>query len=283
MVASECACHRTGLVVVICITKKMDCVGVIMKLSNRLQLILDHIPHGSRLADIGSDHALLPTAAIQSGICVSAVAGEVNPGPYQAAAKQVREAGLTDTITVRRGDGLEVLEPGEVDVITIAGMGGGLIASILDRGIDKLSGVSRLVLQPNVGEDTLRQWLLEHGWLLVNEHILEEDGKIYEVFIAIPEGQSSLDITNETLYKERSLGGGIVLSSKWLLRLGPWLIQRPTSVFHAKWRSEVDKLTSILRSLSKSELASAEQKSEEIKADIKYIQEVLACLPKDKL
>ncbi|SMF88496.1 tRNA (adenine22-N1)-methyltransferase [Paenibacillus uliginis N3/975] len=253
-----------------------------MKLSNRLQLILDHIPPRSRLADIGSDHALLPTAAVQSGICVSAVAGEVNAGPYQAAVKQVREAGLTETITVRRGDGLEVLEPGEVDVITIAGMGGGLIASILDRGMDKLSSVSRLVLQPNVGEDTLRKWLLEHGWLLINEYILEEDGKIYEVLIAIPEGQSDLDITNETLYKERSLDG-VVLSPKWLLRLGPWLIQRPTSVFHAKWRSEVDKLNSILRSLSKSELASAEEKSEEIKADIKYIQEVLACLPKDKL
>ncbi len=262
--------------------RKIDCVGVMMKLSNRLQLILDHIPVGSRLADIGSDHALLPTAAIRSGICVSAIAGEVNAGPYQAAVKQVRESGLTDTIAVRRGDGLEVLKPGEVDVITIAGMGGGLIASILDRGIDKLSGVKKLVLQPNVGEDTLRQWLLGHGWLLIDEHILEEDGKIYEVLISVPEELSESDITNQTLYQERSLDGGVILSPEWLLRLGPWLIQRPNPVFHAKWRSEIDKLNSILRSLSKSDLATAKQKSEEIKADIKYIQEVLSCLPKDK-
>lgn len=260
----------------------MDCVGVIMKLSNRLQLILDHIPHGSRLADIGSDHALLPTAAVESGTCVSAIAGEVNSGPFQAAVKQVREAGLTQTVAVRLGDGLEVLKPGEVDVITISGMGGGLIASILDRGMEKLTGVSRLVLQPNVGEDILRKWLLAHQWVLINEHILEEDGKIYEVLIAEPAEQTGLEMTNETLYKEYTLDGGIVLSTDWLLRFGPWLIQRPTSVFHSKWKSEIQKLNGILRSLSKSEQASAEEKSAIIRTDIKLIEEVLACLLKDK-
>lgn len=254
-----------------------------MKLSNRLQLILDHIPQGSRLADIGSDHALLPTAAVQTGTCVSAIAGEVNPGPYQAAVKQIQEAGLTENVDVRLGDGLDVLKPGEVDVITISGMGGGLIASILDRGIEKLSGVNRLVLQPNVGEDILREWLLKHQWVLINEHILEEDGKIYEVLIAEPADQEGQEVTNEALYKERTLAGGVVLTSNWLLQFGPWLVQQPTSVFHTKWKSEINKRNGILSSLSKSELASAEEKSANIRADIKQIEEVLACLPKDKL
>ncbi|MFC7681518.1 tRNA (adenine(22)-N(1))-methyltransferase [Paenibacillus sp. GCM10028914] len=254
-----------------------------MKLSNRLQLILDHIPQGSRLADIGSDHALLPTAAVETGTCVSAIAGEVNKGPYQAAYKQIQEAGLTETVSVRLGDGLDVLKSGEVDVITISGMGGGLIASILDRGVEKLNGVSRLVLQPNVGEDILRKWLLAHHWVLINEHIMEEDGKIYEVLIAVPSEQEGIEITNEALYAERTLDGGLVLSTDWLLRMGPWLIKRPNPIFHAKWKSEINKLNSILRSLSKSELASAEEKSAHIRADIKKIEEVLACLPKDKL
>ncbi|WP_054956649.1 tRNA (adenine(22)-N(1))-methyltransferase [Paenibacillus dakarensis] len=252
-----------------------------MKLSNRLQLILDHIPSGSRLADIGSDHALLPTAAVETGTCVSAIAGEVNSGPYQAAVKQVTESGLTHAVMVRLGDGLDVLETGEVDVITISGMGGGLIASILDRGENKLSGVSRLVLQPNVGEDILRKWLLEHHWVLINEYILVEDGKIYEVLIAVPEEQG-LEIKNEELYQERIMGEGTKISTDWLLRMGPWLLQRPSSVFHAKWKSEIQKMNSILRSLSKSDLASAEEKSANIRADIKKIEEVLACLPKDK-
>lgn len=61
-----------------------------VKLSDRLQLLLEQVPEGSRLADIGSDHALLPAAAVESGKAVSAIAGEVNPGPYEAARRALQ-------------------------------------------------------------------------------------------------------------------------------------------------------------------------------------------------
>ena len=75
------SCCRIGSAVYF--PKKMDNVGGLMnkvKLSDRLQLLLDQVPEGSRLADIGSDHALLPVAAVESGKAVSAIAGEVNQG-----------------------------------------------------------------------------------------------------------------------------------------------------------------------------------------------------------
>ncbi|MGG3282855.1 tRNA (adenine(22)-N(1))-methyltransferase [Paenibacillus solani] len=253
-----------------------------MKLSKRLTQLLDKIPPGSRLADIGSDHALLPVAAVESGAAIQAIAGEVNPGPYEAALKQVMESGMKDVISVRRGDGLDVLSAGEADVITVAGMGGGLITSILNRGIDKLAGVRRLVLQPNVGEDILRKWLYSHHWVLVEEFILEEDGKIYEVLVAEP--AEATELTNEQVYTERVIGdSGVRLSTNWLLRMGPWLTQSPNSVFHDKWSSEMEKMDHILQSLSRSDLTTAADKASEIQSDIAFIQEVLACLPKDKL
>lgn len=92
-----------------------------VKLSDRLQLLLEQVPAGSRLADIGSDHALLPVAAVKSGRVSSAIAGEVNPGPYEAALRGVAEAGLGAKIAVRRGDGLEVLEPGKRTVLPLPG------------------------------------------------------------------------------------------------------------------------------------------------------------------
>lgn len=252
-----------------------------MKLSNRLQQIHDQIPEGSRLADIGSDHALLPVAAVRSGKAVSAVAGEVNPGPYEAARKQVSDAGLQEKITVRRGDGLEVVSAGEVDVITIAGMGGALIASILDRGLSKLEEVKMLILQPNVGEDILRRWLLDHQWVVVAERLLEEDGKIYEIITAMP--QATSPIANEEVYLPRPLEGGVVLTQDLLLRMGPYLVDRPTDVFFAKWESEIVKLKGVVQSISKSDQNSSREKAAEVERLIANLKEVLECLPKVKL
>lgn len=256
-----------------------------VKLSERLRLVLEQVPPGSRLADIGSDHALLPIAAIETGRAVAAVAGEVNPGPYEAARKGVAEAGLSARIAVRRGDGLEVLAPGEADCITIAGMGGALIAAILERGqsLGLLDGVKTLALQPNVGEDILRRWLVKSGWVLTSEQILEEDGKIYEILTAVRE-DTEAGLTNEQLYSDLAVGGGaLVLSKAMLLEMGPWLLRAPNQAFMDKWQGEIAKLEGILKSLSRSELASAEAKRNQISEQIRTITEVLECLPKDKL
>ncbi|MFP3416209.1 tRNA (adenine(22)-N(1))-methyltransferase TrmK, partial [Bacillus sp. SIMBA_074] len=72
----------------------------------------------------------------------------------------------------------------EATCITIAGMGGTLISSILESGKGKLGKAERLILQPNVGAANVRSWLIDNGWELSGEEILEEDGKIYEILIA---------------------------------------------------------------------------------------------------
>lgn len=256
-----------------------------MKLSKRLQFIMEQIPNGSTFADIGSDHAMLPVAAIHSGIALRAIAGEVNAGPRDAAAKQVASAGLNDMIAVRLGNGLEVISPGEVDVITIAGMGGGLIASILEQGIDKLVGIKKLILQPNVGEEIVRRWLLSHDWVLTSEHIMEEDRKVYEILTAVPENKGIDGLLNDDVYKEYVLesGNGLVKITKEIsVRMGPWLLQEKNLIFTSKWLSEIEKLERIVASLATSTLSSAESKSEEIVQEIQQIKEVLSCSPKDR-
>ncbi|GAA0135926.1 tRNA (adenine(22)-N(1))-methyltransferase TrmK [Paenibacillus sp. YSY-4.3] len=259
-----------------------------MKLSSRLQHIADRLPPGCRFADIGSDHALLPVWAVKHGTAVSAVAGEVNDGPLEAARRQVAEAGLSQSVSVRKGDGLEVIAPGEVDAITIAGMGGALISSILEAGADKLAGVKRLILQPNVGEDFVRRWLLEHDWYVTDETIVAEDGKIYEIITAdaVP-GAAGL---NEELYKQRLLEqgqdesgkSGAVLTKELLLMMGPKLTVQVGDVFLDKWNAEISKLEKIHRSVAGSQLPASQKKEQELSLLIKQLKEVLACLPKVK-
>ncbi len=229
------------------------------KLSLRLQCVTVHIPKGSILADIGSDHAYLPCYAIINDLCSKAIAGEVVEGPYQSALKQVKETGLQARIDVRKGDGLDVLEVDEATSVTIAGMGGTLIASILERGKNKLAKVERLILQPNVGSQNVRIWLIENNWELVDEEILEEDGKIYEILIA--ERGGPLKPYEDEREKE--------------IKFGPFLMKQQHPIFVKKWVGEKQHLEKVIEQMDASSNDHLQEKKKELLAQIAVIEEVL--------
>ena len=76
-----------------------------------------------------------------------------------------------------------VKEEDNVNTVTIAGMGGPLIVSILEKHPESLKHVTRLILQPNIHAKVIREWAMRNGWAIQDEVILEEDGKIYEVLV----------------------------------------------------------------------------------------------------
>ena len=191
-------------------------------ISKRLELVASFVPQGAILLDVGSDHAYLPIELVERGQIEAAIAGEVVDGPYQSALKNVEAHGLKEKIQVRLANGLAAFEEeDQVSVITIAGMGGRLIATILEEGLDKLSGVERLILQPNNREDDLRIWLQDHEFQIVAESILEEAGKFYEILV-VEAGEMYLSASD--------------------LRFGPFLSKEISPVFVQKWQKEVAKL-----------------------------------------
>jgi tRNA (adenine22-N1)-methyltransferase len=230
------------------------------QLSERLVRVAAYVPKGERVADIGSDHAYLPCYLCIQDPNLSAIAGEVNEGPFQSAMKQVIKAGLENRIEVRKGNGLAVLNEGEVNTITIAGMGGGLITTILEEGQEKLAGVTTLILQPNVSADLIRKWLRDNGWLLVAEEILEEDEKIYEILVA--------ERGNDTdLYQEKT---------EEKLLLGPFLMKECNSVFKKKWKYELVNWKRIVTEFEKAILnEQIEQKRKSLLKQIKMVEEVI--------
>ncbi len=155
-----------------------------MKLTARLQAIAEMVPQGSRLADIGSDHAYLPVWLLQQGKILSAIASDIAEGPLRAAENTVCMSGLGDKIGLRQGDGLAVLEKGEADCIVIAGMGAPVITGILERDMEKAKAAKRLILQPMRGAASLRRWLSENGWKLAEEGLAEEGPRLYEIIAA---------------------------------------------------------------------------------------------------
>lgn len=248
-----------------------------IQLSKRLQTVANYVAEGSIVADIGSDHALLPVYLVQSQKVGFAIAGEVNDGPLQAAKTQVQQAGLEAFISPRKGDGLAVIDAGEVNTITICGMGGTLMRDILEAGrlAGKLEGVTQLVLQPNIGEDAVRYWLSDHGFIIVDEAILEEDGKIYEIIHAHKSEHAAQ--LNEQLYDPNKLGLYLPDEIKKILlyRMGPFLTIEGTPVWHKKWKLEIEKLNMILKSLEQSTTSQSLFKKHSTQQEIKMISEVL--------
>ena len=226
-------------------------------LSQRLERVATHIPTGARLADIGSDHAYLPVALIHRGAIAAAVAGEVAATPFQAANRTVADNGLRQHITVRLADGLAAIQAGDdITAVSLCGMGGETIRDILDSGKAHLNGRERLILQPNGGEQPLRQWLMDNGYQILHEELLRENRFYYEIIVA--ERAETMTYTAEQLY------------------FGPLQMQARSPAFVAKWQRMLRQKRKALASLEQARQAVPEQKVQEIVQQVKWIDQLLA-------
>lgn len=226
-------------------------------LSARLACVASLVPAGARVADIGSDHAYLPAALVLDGKIDFAIAGEVVKGPYENAVHEIKDHQLEGQVIPRLADGLAAIEPADkVDTITIAGMGGSLIASILEKGKDKLTEIKRLVLQPNVGESQLREWLMNNHYQIMTEKIIEEDNHIYEIIVAEP-----------SVVPFRY--------SKYELDFGPFLLENKGPIFKKKWREYLQREAHVIDQMQKAQQPPV-KKINEINQFLSQVKEAIA-------
>ncbi|WP_447764133.1 tRNA (adenine(22)-N(1))-methyltransferase [Pseudomonas reinekei] len=226
-------------------------------LSKRLERVAAHVPADARLADIGSDHGYLPVALMRRGAIAAAVAGEVALTPFHAAQRTVRENDLDQRVTVRLANGLAAIEPGDgITAISICGMGGETIRDILDSGKAHLSGQERLILQPNGGEQPLRQWLMENGYRILSEEVLRENRFYYEIIVA-----------------ERI---GPVIYSAEELYFGPLQMQARTPAFLAKWQRMLREKQKTLIQFERARQAVPVKKVQDFMQQARWITELLA-------
>lgn len=155
-----------------------------VKLPARLLGVAGLVPEGAVVADIGTDHALLPVYLVTTGKCPRVIASDVRPGPLEAARATVRAFGVERHVELRLGFGLAVLQPHEADAVVIAGVGGHSIAAILERSPAVRDSVRRFVLQPAKGAAFLRRWLADHGFRLVAEELAREGNRFHEAMAA---------------------------------------------------------------------------------------------------
>lgn len=170
----------------------------IINISERLKCVASLVNKGARVADIGTDHAYLPIYLVQNGISNKVYACDVRKEPLRRAKLHIDEYGLSDKITTQLCDGLKGINKGDVDTVTICGMGGKLMKNILKAGIDKLGDNTQLVLSAQSELRDFRKYLLETGIDIKSEHMLLEDGKYYFIFDCVYNTQDEyyLNVTN---------------------------------------------------------------------------------------
>lgn len=193
-----------------------------LKLKPRLQMAADMVRQGSLLADIGTDHAYLPTALILEGKINSAVAADLRKGPLENAEATVRSYGIAEKVKLRLSDGLNCVMPDEADDIVIAGMGGILISEILTAAPWVKDKNKRLILQPQSHSEDVRKYLFKNGFEILNETACFEDDKVYICMCAEYTGEITEHSDSEILlgcFKDRNDEASIAFCEKKLKRI----------------------------------------------------------------
>lgn len=166
-----------------------------VKLNARLGQLASYIKNGESVCDVGTDHGYLPIYLAQNDITDKIIMSDVSRGSLD---KAVADAGeeLTDpgVLDARKGDGLDVLEPGEVDDVVIAGMGGLEILDILSWDISKTLTFSKFILQPRRDAALLRKWLEINRFTIIDQTVVPENGRYSEIICCTSKKASNVNI-----------------------------------------------------------------------------------------
>lgn len=136
------------------------------------------------LADVGCDHALLGAALLCEGAASFCICSDLREGPLLRAAENAERFGVSERMRIVRADGLSHLAPHEAQVVSILGVGGELIVSMLGAADLLALGIRRLILSPHTKAQEVRRFLYEEGFLLEEEALVREDDKLYTLLSA---------------------------------------------------------------------------------------------------
>ena len=183
----------------------------------RLQMVAGAIPVCRTLVDIGTDHALIPIYAAQTGLCQTAIAGDVNPGPLEIAKTAIIAHGLGDKIASVLSNGLENIPKTALSsdcALVIAGMGGDTIAGILQNH----NTAAAILLQPMTAVEKLYKFLYDDGFEITAETLAAEGEKLYHLICARQTGVKTDPEPADLLIGKQLLRSGSPLLGRYILR-----------------------------------------------------------------
>lgn len=153
-----------------------------MPLNKRLSRALNWVNPSQKIADIGCDHGYLAIACLEKGVQFAQLIDNKD-GPLQIARQNIIDKFPNTCYEITKCSGLDQLNS-QVDCICILGMGGLLICEILEKGLNKIKNGDYLILEPNNKEEVVRKFLTENNFEIVDEDIVIDNAKFYELILA---------------------------------------------------------------------------------------------------
>ncbi len=153
-------------------------------LNSRLRSAAGFVRQGATFADIGTDHAYLPIFLLDEGKIARAHLSDINKGPLESARRNVTDSGYSDMVDFHLTDGATALYGLGITDFAICGMGGELIADIIERAPYLADENINLILQPMTRQAHLRTYLSSHGFKIIDESYTCDAGKYYVCILA---------------------------------------------------------------------------------------------------
>lgn len=171
-------------------------------LSLRLSSLTKFVNYNDKIIDIGCDHALLDIFLVKNDLVKSIIASDINVQALNSGIKNIENEGLSDKISARLGDGLNVLtDKDNIDTVIISGMGTNTIMGILNN--DHLKDINKLIIQSNNDHTMLRKYVTKLGFFIKNEEYFQDNKKNYIniVFVRGNKKYSKMDLTYGPILK----------------------------------------------------------------------------------
>ena len=157
-----------------------------IKLSNRLKKIAELVDFGATVIDVGTDHGYVPNFLCEKKISRDIIATDISRNSLEKSIELTRERDNEKYIRNILANGI-VKE--NRDNIIIAGLGGIQIAEIILNSIEISKSAKKLILQPMQKTNILRRELKNMGFEIIDEEIIFEDDRYFEIILARYSGQ----------------------------------------------------------------------------------------------
>ena len=221
----------------------------------RLEEIINLVEDNSIVADIGTDHGIVPYELIKSNKAKKVIASDISEKSLDKLREKLDYLDEPEKIILNVSDGLDNLNEYQVDTIIISGMGGNLIVDILNKNIDVAKSANCLILGANNSLSVLRKFLHDNSFEIIEEVDLFENDKYYQI-IKIKVGKQ-------------------LFSNDYEYEFGKFLIENKSENLKQYIKQQIENKKTILSNISEKDSDNVKNAIDNIKIEIKELEKVL--------